>query len=68
VTAYISIEGWISSDALSSAEICVYYTEENGPPMIDLNYEFSAGIRAGDARTLAAKLVEAADKAEKEET
>ena len=64
MTAYISIGYWGSADGLSSAEISVYYAEEGGPPRIDLNYEFAAGMIAGDARTLAAGLLEAADKAE----
>ena len=63
MTAYISDLSWESADGLSSAEISVYYTE-NGPPEIDLGYEFSAGMLAPDARALAAKLIEAADKAE----
>lgn len=63
MTAYISNGSWVSADGLSSAEISVYYTE-NGPPKIDLDYEFAAGMRADDARALAAGLIEAADKAE----
>ena len=64
MTAYISIGSWQSLDGFSHADISVYYTEEDGPPMIDLDYVFTAGMRAEDARCLAAKLVEAAGEAD----
>jgi hypothetical protein len=64
MTAYISIGSWESLDGFSHADISVYYTEEDGPPMIDLDYVFAAGMCAEDARTLAEGLIEAADKAD----
>ena len=60
MTAYISIGSWESLDGFSHADISVYY----GPPMIDLDYVFAAGMCAEDARTLAEGLIEAADKAD----